>query len=87
MTHDTGTNDRTLVDDFLRSRSEADFLRLYDRHTDGLYRFAARLCAGTGLEPGELVQEVWIRALEGVSFQNDWTPAGRVLQNHSPPLN
>lgn len=64
MTRDTGTDDRRQVEDFLRSRSEADFLRLYDRHTDGLYRFAVRLCIGTGLEPGELVQEAWVRALE-----------------------
>ena len=63
MTHDTGSDDSRLVEDFLRTRSEAAFLRLYDRHADGLYRFAARLSGGSGLEPAELVQETWIRAL------------------------
>lgn len=63
MTHDTGSDDRRLAEDFLRTRSEAVFLQLYDRHTDGLYRFAARLAGGPGVEPAELVQDTWVRAL------------------------
>jgi len=63
MTHTTGSDDRGLVEEFLRTRSEAAFLRLYDRHADGLYRFAARLSGGPGVELAELVQETWIRAL------------------------
>jgi RNA polymerase sigma-70 factor (ECF subfamily) len=63
MTQDTGSDDRRLADDFLRTRSEAAFLRLYDRHSDALYRFAARLSGGPGVEPAELVQETWVRAL------------------------
>lgn len=58
--------DRLLVDRFLRTRSEAAFLLLYDRHTNALYRFASRLCGGSGHEPAELVQEAWMRALGGL---------------------
>jgi len=60
-------SDRLLVDQFLRTRSEAAFLGLYDRHTDALYRFASRLCGGSGQEPAELVQETWMRALQGLA--------------------
>jgi RNA polymerase sigma factor (sigma-70 family) len=68
MTPDTqAPDDRRLVADFLRTRSEADFLRLYDRHADGLFRFAARLMGGPGPDAEELVQEAWIRALRGLS--------------------
>ncbi len=65
MTPDAADNaaDRALVEAYLRSRSEAAFLALYDRHTDGLHRFAARLCGGTGREASDLVQETWLRAL------------------------
>lgn len=58
--------DRALVERYLGTRSEAAFLALYDRHTEALYRFAARLCAGSGQEPAELVQDGWIRALEAL---------------------
>jgi RNA polymerase sigma-70 factor (ECF subfamily) len=61
-------DDRRDVQDFLRSRGEPAFLRLYDRHTDALYRFAARLVgtgAGAGAaEAAEIVQETWLRALD-----------------------
>ena len=59
--------DRELVAGFLASRSDAAFLRLYDRHTPALYRFAARLVGGSGTEPAEIVQEVWVRALSRLS--------------------
>lgn len=49
---------------FLRSRSERAFSRLYGRHTDALYRFAARLCGRPGPEASDLVQESWVRAVE-----------------------
>ena len=55
--------DRRLVARFLGSRSDEAFLRLYDRHTPGLYRFAARLAGRSGAEPAELVQEAWVRAV------------------------
>ena len=60
----TETIDRALVADFLRSRSEETFLRLYHRHTEGLFRFAARLSGGPGPEPADVVQEAWVRAIE-----------------------
>jgi RNA polymerase sigma-70 factor (ECF subfamily) len=58
--------DRALVGRFLASRADDDFLRLYDRHTPALYRFAARLAGGGGAEPAEIVQETWVRALSGL---------------------
>ncbi|MGH7724247.1 MAG: RNA polymerase sigma factor [Candidatus Eiseniibacteriota bacterium] len=60
--------DRELVERFLRTRSDAAFLALYDRHTEALYAFAARLVgSASGHEPAELVQEAWLRALTGLS--------------------
>jgi len=58
--------DRRLVDAFLRTRTEADFLRLYDRHADALYAFAARLTGRGGGEAAEIVQETWLRALDAL---------------------
>src|SRR5262245_55765517 len=55
--------DRDLVSRFLATWSDEAFLRLYDRHTPALYRFSARLVGGSGTEPAEIVQEVWVRAL------------------------
>jgi RNA polymerase sigma-70 factor (ECF subfamily) len=57
-------DDRALVAEFLRSRSDEAFLRLYDRHGAGLFRFAARLAGGPGIEPAELAQVAWVRAIE-----------------------
>jgi len=68
MTRDSDSSaDRELVSNFLRTRSEAAFLRLYDRHSDALYRFAARLSGGPNPEAAELTQEAWLRAIEGLS--------------------
>lgn len=61
-----GPGDRLLVERFLQTRSEAAFLALYDFHTEALYRFAARLASNSGHEPADLVQEAWMRALEGL---------------------
>lgn len=69
QSHDPDTSqpaDRELLDRFLVSRSEPAFLALYDRHSDGMFRFAARLVGrAAGHEPSELIQEAWLRALEG----------------------
>lgn len=59
-------DDRRLVGAYLERRDEGAFLALYDRHTTGLFRFAARLAGGPGAEAEELVQESWIRALEAL---------------------
>jgi RNA polymerase sigma-70 factor (ECF subfamily) len=56
-------DDRVIAEEYLRSRSEVPFLALYDRHTDPLFRFAARLCGGSRGEAAEVVQETWLRAL------------------------
>ena len=73
-------DDRALVAAFLRSRSEDAFLRLYHRHTDSLYRFAARLAAGgPGFEPAEIVQEAWVRAIERLD-QFGWRSSLRTVR-------
>ena len=59
--------DRQLVRRFLRSRSERSFLRLYDNHAQALYRMALRLASGAGAEAEEIVQETWIRAVQGLA--------------------
>lgn len=67
MTTDaSGPGDRLLVEAFLKTRSEAAFLSLYDRHTGMLYRFASRLAGPGDHEAADLVQEAWMRALEGL---------------------
>lgn len=66
MNPESQPDDRTLVRDFLAARSEAAFLRLYDRHADRLYRFAARLSGGRGGAAADLAQETWLRALEAL---------------------
>jgi RNA polymerase sigma-70 factor (ECF subfamily) len=60
---DEATEDLGLVTRFLETRSDESFLRLYDRHTPALYRFAARLAGSPGIEPAEVVQEAWVRAV------------------------
>ena len=50
LTHDPDSDDRRLAEDFLRTRSETAFLRLYDRHAGGFYR-ASR--------PGYPAARVW----------------------------
>jgi RNA polymerase sigma-70 factor (ECF subfamily) len=68
MTHSPeDAEDRRLVGAFLERRDERSFLALYDRHTEALFRFAARLSGGPGGDADELVQESWIRALESLS--------------------
>lgn len=65
-------DDRILIQRFLATKNESDFLGLYDRHADAMYRFAARLCGGPGTEPAEIVQEAWLRAIEGLArFRGD----------------
>jgi RNA polymerase sigma-70 factor (ECF subfamily) len=65
--HPDSPDDRRLVADYLRTRGEAQFLRLYDRHNPAMYRFAARLAGRSGNEAAEIVQESWMRALSGLA--------------------
>ena len=57
------TEDRALVDRFLRGRSEDAFRALYRAHTSALYALAMRLTGGDRDEAEDLVQESWVRAL------------------------
>ncbi|MEX0288903.1 MAG: RNA polymerase sigma factor [Flavobacteriaceae bacterium] len=57
-------NDRRLVDEFLRSRSEKAFRALYRAKTPRLYKMALRLSAHNQYRAEELIQEMWIIALK-----------------------
>jgi RNA polymerase sigma-70 factor (ECF subfamily) len=57
------TDERALVERFLRGRSEAAFRALYRAHTPALYALALRLTGGDRGEAEDLVQESWVRAL------------------------
>lgn len=69
-------DDRRLVAEFLATRSEAAFHCLYDRHADALYRFAARLSDSGPPDPADVVQEVWIEALQHLD-RFEWRSALR----------
>ena len=45
---------------------EAAFRHLYRRHTPRLYAFVLRLLGGNESDADDLVQETWIRAVEGL---------------------
>ena len=60
-------SDRQLVQDFLTSRSEKAFRRLYREKTPHLYQMALRLTANNVFEAEELVQKMWIRAIKSLS--------------------
>lgn len=57
------TDDRALVERFLRGRGEEAFRALYRAHTPALYALALRLTGGDRGEAEDLVQESWVRAL------------------------
>jgi RNA polymerase sigma-70 factor, ECF subfamily len=59
--------DRRLVADFIASRSEEAFLRLYRAHTPGLYRIARRVAGREAHEAEDLLQATWIRAAAGLA--------------------
>ncbi|MFH1277767.1 MAG: RNA polymerase sigma factor [Candidatus Eisenbacteria bacterium] len=58
--------DRKLAEVFLRRRDEAAFLELYRRHAPGLRRLATRLVGTRNGDAEDVVQAVWIRAIEGL---------------------
>lgn len=58
--------DRELVARFLTDRSEAAFRQLYRRHTPRLYQTVLRLLGGSETEAEDAVQEVWLRAADGL---------------------
>lgn len=53
-----------LLVDFVRTRAESEFRRLYRQYSPALNQFLYRLCAGDQGEAEELLQESWVRALE-----------------------
>ena len=63
-------SDQKLVNDFLKSRSDKAFRKLYRDKTPHLYQMALRLTAFNEFEADELVQQMWITALRKLeSFQ------------------
>lgn len=56
-------NDRQLVDQFIKSKSERAFKALYRSKTPRLYQMALRLTTHDPHQAEELIQETWIIAL------------------------
>ena len=56
-------DDQKLVNNFLSSRSEADFSALYRSKTPRQYQIALRLTSNDTFEADELIQEMWIIAI------------------------
>ena len=56
-------SDRELVASIVRRGGERAFRRLHDRHAPRLLRLAINLAAGSSLDPEDLVQDTWIRAV------------------------
>jgi len=58
--------DRALVADFLASRSEQAFRRLYRRHASAVYALLLRLTAGDVARAEDCLQDAWLRAIAGL---------------------
>lgn len=58
------SDDKKLVEEFLRSRNEASFRQLYRAHCGLLYRLAMNLCRYNEFRAGDLMQETWLRAVQ-----------------------
>jgi RNA polymerase sigma-70 factor (ECF subfamily) len=68
--------DREAVREFLASRSEPAFRVIYQRHSGALYGLLLRLTGGNGALSQDLMQETWLRAVEGLerfSWQSRFT--------------
>ena len=63
-------DDRALVARFLLRRREADFRRLYRRHTPAMISLARHAARGGGPSAEDVVQEAWVRAVRALpSFE------------------
>lgn len=62
----TDPSDRTLAERVLDGGNEPAFRQLYQRHTPYLYQFALRTLGGNELDAEDVIQETWIRAVEGL---------------------
>jgi RNA polymerase sigma factor (sigma-70 family) len=58
--------DKILVQEFLRTRTEESFRALYRAHTPRMFQFALRLTRWEDSEAEDLVQETWIRTVRGL---------------------
>lgn len=64
--------DHTLIRDFLASRNESAFRRLYREHTPALFQFVFRLVGRNQADAEDIVQETWVRAVAGLQeFRRD----------------
>lgn len=59
--------DRVLAERVWRDRDERAFRTLYRRYTPALYQFVLRLVGGNEHEAEDVVQEAWMRAVEGLA--------------------
>lgn len=55
--------DQALVAEFLATRSEAAFRRLYRRHAGAVYALLLRLTAGDAARAEDCLQDAWLRAV------------------------
>lgn len=58
--------DRVLAERVWRGGDEGAFRTLYRRYTPALHQFALRLLGGNEHEAEDVVQDTWIRAVEGL---------------------
>ena len=61
------TSERTSVEAFLQHRDERSFRKLYGRYTPPIYQLALRILGGKESEAEEVVQDVWVRAVQRLS--------------------
>lgn len=65
-------DDNTSLHDFLGSRDEFAFRRLYREYTPTLFQFVFRLVGRNQADSEDIVQETWIRAIAGLEkFRRD----------------
>jgi len=58
--------DRALVTAYLQSKEEASFRLLYSRHAKPLWNMAMKLTNGDTHQAEEIVQDTWMRAIQGL---------------------
>jgi RNA polymerase sigma-70 factor (ECF subfamily) len=59
--------DRTLAQRVLDRGDELAFRQLYRRHSPYLYQFVIRVLGGNETDAEDVIQETWIRAVDGLS--------------------
>jgi RNA polymerase sigma-70 factor (ECF subfamily) len=59
--------DRALVDAIVAHGDEAAFRELYRRHTPRLHQLMLRVLGGVDQDAEDVVQETWVRAVEGAN--------------------